>query len=424
MEGRLLHIPYDDDATLNEFGLDPAYQSYRKLFVKSIRNNVITHENQRYQLFEFMHHHRGCTKVEVCGIVTCIARKSSKAIINVDDGTGVIKCVKFVNSRRDEVPFETLSLGDLIDIKGTLTTYETNLEDYGYVIHITCLDIIKDPNVELLFWSTSMLLNIKEYSKTSFVVSKHKHSTPSSSSSLCIPKCSCSSNTDRSIDNDIIRRVKDELLYCKCTCSYSKYDVTFSLRATILHHFLTLEDGQVDGTKALEITKSGITNDPILVMKCSKHMQMHYHDVACAPYGIDGLVDTDQEYIPVNHMQQYTVLLSDMLDLLVKDGVLIKPPSAGPSTACNVGCAYQLLSVPRCLLPALENRLHSFVETTAAEAQRYYNPVDYLRSEKILELVLSVYFDPNIRAKFRYIYEHVILERDYISLKCPSLAWD
>lgn len=89
------------------------------------------------------------SKAEICGIVTSVSRKAKKVIYHVDDGTGVLRCVQYldgISECRQEA-----DLGDLVSVKGSLEQAETNDEDFGFAIKIMILSIIHDPNEESLF---------------------------------------------------------------------------------------------------------------------------------------------------------------------------------------------------------------------------------------------------------------------------------
>jgi hypothetical protein len=47
--------------------------------------------------FQFLFHNRPISKVEIAGIVVNIVIQSRRISIYVDDGTGVVKCMKILN---------------------------------------------------------------------------------------------------------------------------------------------------------------------------------------------------------------------------------------------------------------------------------------------------------------------------------------
>jgi hypothetical protein len=53
-------------------------------------------ENNR-NYFQFLFHDRPISKVEIAGIVVNIIIQSRRISVYVDDGTGIVKCMKILN---------------------------------------------------------------------------------------------------------------------------------------------------------------------------------------------------------------------------------------------------------------------------------------------------------------------------------------
>lgn len=99
------------------------------------------------------------SKAEICGIVISINKKAKKTIYHIDDGSGVLRCVQYLDIRISESRHEA-DLGDLVTIKGSLEQAETSDEAFGFALKIAILSIIHDPNEESLF-KLDVLRNIE-----------------------------------------------------------------------------------------------------------------------------------------------------------------------------------------------------------------------------------------------------------------------
>ena len=68
---------------------------------------------------------RSIQRVEVVGTIVSKAIKSEKIILYIDDGSGILQCVKFYDERdyTRSLPFAHISLGDLVSIRGRLTFF-------------------------------------------------------------------------------------------------------------------------------------------------------------------------------------------------------------------------------------------------------------------------------------------------------------
>ncbi|KAJ3320793.1 hypothetical protein HDV06_004804 [Boothiomyces sp. JEL0866] len=93
------------------------------------------------------------TRAQITGMITSVAKSSNRTVIGVDDGTGIMTCVYWLNN--DDPIFK---LGDIIQVAGKLTFFrdqmQINIEQYQFV----------DFNDELLHWLRAVEL-LEIYSK-------------------------------------------------------------------------------------------------------------------------------------------------------------------------------------------------------------------------------------------------------------------
>jgi len=149
------------------WGLDGQYWSHRKLFAQNIHESVTVVERNRR--LEFFYLNRPVSRVEVMGLVIDITKRKAKVWVTIDDGTGVLHCVKYINENQYSHvdPLKGIIVGNLITIRGTFQRAETNDFAYCTTIAISSLDCASDPNMELLQWTSSMYLHKYQY-ETSF----------------------------------------------------------------------------------------------------------------------------------------------------------------------------------------------------------------------------------------------------------------
>lgn len=191
----MLNNNEDDNPAINSlqsytvFGLDPTYSSFRKLLIITIKNNIVK-VNEK-DIFLFYLCNRGISKVEIIGWVTSIQITSKKIIYYIDDGTGIIRCTKFINNNTIPIPIVTnysnttsntatttnynsvsadynniqLQPGDIVSIKGILALSETNDDIYGFNIQISNIELLSDVNLEIYHWLQCIELYRKDYSR-------------------------------------------------------------------------------------------------------------------------------------------------------------------------------------------------------------------------------------------------------------------
>ena len=123
------------------FGTDPLWQSYRKVFCQTLKQSIT--RVQTGNVIAFYLCNRPVSKVEIMGIVLGVEIKDSKVTMFVDDGTAVVRCIKYTYSnqiakRKSQVhTFQGLrdqgykilvvpENGDLVLVCGILAIQETN----------------------------------------------------------------------------------------------------------------------------------------------------------------------------------------------------------------------------------------------------------------------------------------------------------
>ena len=116
---------------ISKIGLDPLFQSYRKILIYYLHHNIIvnTHDN----LLEFNIFNRSISKVEIVGIIVKREiKRTNKIMLVIDDGTGIVTCNKVINSNNinDSSSINIIDdykLGDLVTIRGkiTMSSYTT-----------------------------------------------------------------------------------------------------------------------------------------------------------------------------------------------------------------------------------------------------------------------------------------------------------
>lgn len=128
------------------------------------------------------YHDRPILKAEVVGIIVNVILSSKRQTYYVDDGTGVIRCVKFlsdngnynkstitssgdIKSKVDNIDATEISVGDLVSVRGMLAYSETNTDDYGIFIHIIRIETIEDSNYESYYKLKCLVLEKEVYTK-------------------------------------------------------------------------------------------------------------------------------------------------------------------------------------------------------------------------------------------------------------------
>lgn len=138
----------------HEWGMDPAISSFRKVFVAQIHKIVII-PYSGHLLFYLRT--RPILKVHVVGIVVCVDIRPKKITYHLDDGTGVIRCVQYLNENVAIVP-TTFQISDSVTVKGVLEMYETNYEPYGFAVKVSIIAENADENYESFHIATTLKL--------------------------------------------------------------------------------------------------------------------------------------------------------------------------------------------------------------------------------------------------------------------------
>lgn len=165
---------YDENNNLppmNTWLLDPTYSSFRKLLIVVIKNNIV--KVNHTDVFLFYLCNRPISKVEIMGRVISIQIRLKKITYYIDDGTGIMRCTKFLNINATDTTNQVINtingansfeVGDLVSVRGTIVLSETNGDLYGYNIHISWIELIMDDNVETYHWMCCVDLYKNEYS--------------------------------------------------------------------------------------------------------------------------------------------------------------------------------------------------------------------------------------------------------------------
>lgn len=109
-------------------------------------------------------HKRPIQKVEIVGIIVSLDRKLNKIIVYIDDGTGIIRAVKYLDQSPGAPTYLFPgNIGETIIVKGNLEMYETNSDIYGFALKINIVERIEDPNIEIYHSLMCMELYDSEY---------------------------------------------------------------------------------------------------------------------------------------------------------------------------------------------------------------------------------------------------------------------
>ena len=394
---------------LQTWGLDPTFSSYHKMFIVLIRKFVEVEVNNSFGIFEYRYFSRGIMKVEVVGIVSSISRKSKKLIIGIDDGTGVIKCIKFLDDI-NESAYPSLKLGDFATVKGVLSQSEVGLsDDYGFVIHIRCLDVTNDPNMETYHWINTIVLHKDEYMQQFIPSTMYKQNATTNT-----VHCVCAPNRDNDITSSNctaidrqIYEVKKELMYCPCVADSCEQDEDSLLRIKLLYYLLMQEKRNIDNVPFV-MTSRALENDPVIQKIIANHHKQQYLYLCNLSQGIHYNVNEYQwdDNIDISIKKESNLaLLRLLIKLLISEQVLYE------ISTTNACLGYRINSV-RTILPILQDITQRHLESSS-EAQQYLDVFDYLQTiqikDKILTKVLQIKENKGIpRIKLEKIYDEMI----------------
>ena len=144
---------------LDLWGLEFNVKCYKKIFIAQIRS--IDHIIKDDGILYLLHNNKPISKVEVVGIITSIKYRFKKTIVSLDDGTGIITCVlfRFDDSSNDS----RLQVGQFLSVHGMLIAYNDG-ELITILIHTESMVSIEDPNMEILHWTSTIMLHKHIYS--------------------------------------------------------------------------------------------------------------------------------------------------------------------------------------------------------------------------------------------------------------------
>ncbi|KAI8349627.1 hypothetical protein EDC96DRAFT_519916 [Choanephora cucurbitarum] len=121
-------------------GIDPLFLTHAKLIIRHVLE-LNTSENTPIDLYDYCGHR--IKFVEICGILVAIELSSTSYRYTVDDGTGTIECVLWLNSMKldNNRPFE---LGTTVSIMGKISTVRDQKQITVYDLYPT-----QDPHLEV-----------------------------------------------------------------------------------------------------------------------------------------------------------------------------------------------------------------------------------------------------------------------------------
>lgn len=137
---------------LHEWGLNPSIMSFRKVVVGQVLKDVEVVPSSGHLLFYL--YRTPILKVHIVGLVVSAEIKIKRAVYHVDDGTGVIRCVKFLNE--NQAAPETFVVGQLVMVKGSLERTETNYEAYGFAVKIAIMEELLNMDLEALHMASTV----------------------------------------------------------------------------------------------------------------------------------------------------------------------------------------------------------------------------------------------------------------------------
>mmetsp|Transcript_10726 Transcript_10726/g.66128 ORF Transcript_10726/g.66128 Transcript_10726/m.66128 type:complete len:344 (-) Transcript_10726:738-1769(-) len=162
-----------------EFGWDPYLHAAVRAFGSQVHALV---PSERERVLAFPKSRRPTKKVQIVGSVVCVHDTPKKLVFGIDDGTDVIDCILWdatppsesaneaqiaharVEARKVEMARETLQLGVQIRCVGRVEMYQEKKQ-----VVVENIQVLVDPNEELLHWIEVMLLSRKFYHKITYV---------------------------------------------------------------------------------------------------------------------------------------------------------------------------------------------------------------------------------------------------------------
>ncbi len=320
------------------WGLDPQYFGYRKVFIKTIMEKMVAKKRNGY--IEYYWHDRPVSRVEIVGVVVDIKRTANRIVFTVDDGTGLIRCMKFLSQNRSmdfADPLRNADVGTVVIVQGIMEQKDSNEFEYQITLKVNSMNPSIDPNMELYHWTTCMYLDDCEYSvparapnigRSDFGPSAHRKNKETfdclSDGSLCI--CNGAHN----------KRVKAELLYCPCVSSSNVADPKAKFRLLMLSHLLELNH--------LVFSESSLTRDEALRANGRKYLVEARATEIEDVYGSSSLDHSpkkvhDTEYVAHDIDEtKIDTLISQCFQSIVRDGIF------APLNARSTAGTHQLVT--------------------------------------------------------------------------------
>jgi len=148
-----------NELPVSVWGLDPIYWCNIKLFVSQIK------QIQPYSDLKDSYHFLGhpIKHVEIVGYLVHHRPRRKLFSYTVDDGSGLISCQLWCNPHTDNWHSgQTFKIGDLLRIRGRLTSYRNQIE-----IQIDTIIRETEEDSQLLHWLEIIHLTSSYYSKNS-----------------------------------------------------------------------------------------------------------------------------------------------------------------------------------------------------------------------------------------------------------------
>ena len=341
---------------MESWGLDPSYFGHRKLLCAQFADILST---PRGGYLEYYYYGRPVSRVEVVGVVVNILRQKNKIVLTVDDGTGLIRCLKYISASIVETsdPLKFADIGAVIIVQGTLQSIETNEFAYGLTVKVNNLFTSPDPNVEAYHWTACMLLDKEEYSRAAIVPVLDEEAKSDGTSVAAAPICVCKGlSGDENVkvalpsaDTPPGRRVKEELLYCPCVSAKASSDLTGSFQVNLLFYILSATDDYV-------LSEAALLEDPAVRALAAAHLTSYLdRDV----FGSHTSVFRGSEGRGTSKVSpensQVASLIVNTLACFVRDGV------AAPLTGQQSRGSHQLIT-RRFLRTALQSSIVSLIQ--------------------------------------------------------------
>lgn len=273
--------------------------------------------------FEYYLHDRPVSRVEVVGVVVEIKRSANRIVFTVDDGTGLIRCLKFLAQKMADVsdPMRHADVGSVVIVQGIMEQRDSNEFEYQITLKVNSVNPSIDPNIEAYHWTSCMYLDECEYSNPaqapSLQPSEYAPRTDQAGpkgtfnclydGSLCV--CNGAHN----------RRVKTALLYCPCVSAVCAVDPKCKFRLALLDYLLQHNQ--------LAVSESTMVGDETLRYLGKQYMVETKDSEMDDIYGITATGDLKASRTSIDHVLQnidelqVDALISQCFRSVVQDGI-------------------------------------------------------------------------------------------------------